>query len=283
MSQHHPAGWYPQPDGSQRYWDGNQWTGNVAAGTGSGDAGGQTAAAQADNQQPRPWYRKKRVMIPGVFLAFVLAIAATTGGDGDDIATPAPVATVSETPTIEAAEAVEETVAEEARAAGLETEADPAPPAPEPEPEPEAPSLTTAQQQAVRSAKDYLDFTAFSRSGLVEQLEFEDFSTADATFAVDNIDVDWTAQAVRSAEEYLDFTAFSRSGLVEQLEFEGFSNADATHAVDNVDVDWMEQAALSAESYLDMTAFSRSGLIEQLQFEGFTREQAEHGAGAVGL
>jgi len=21
-----PAGWYPQPDGRQRYWDGEQWT-----------------------------------------------------------------------------------------------------------------------------------------------------------------------------------------------------------------------------------------------------------------
>jgi uncharacterized Tic20 family protein len=25
-----PAGWYPTPDGSQRYWDGSQWTGHVA-------------------------------------------------------------------------------------------------------------------------------------------------------------------------------------------------------------------------------------------------------------
>ena len=27
-----PAGWYPQPDGSQRYWDGSAWTSHVAAG-----------------------------------------------------------------------------------------------------------------------------------------------------------------------------------------------------------------------------------------------------------
>lgn len=25
-----PAGWYPQPDGNQRYWDGAAWTGHVA-------------------------------------------------------------------------------------------------------------------------------------------------------------------------------------------------------------------------------------------------------------
>ncbi|MFV0634009.1 DUF2510 domain-containing protein [Demequina sp.] len=28
-----PAGWYPQPDGSQRYWDGQAWTDHVAPGS----------------------------------------------------------------------------------------------------------------------------------------------------------------------------------------------------------------------------------------------------------
>ncbi len=30
-----PAGWYPTPDGQQRYWDGNRWTEHVAPGTGT--------------------------------------------------------------------------------------------------------------------------------------------------------------------------------------------------------------------------------------------------------
>ncbi|XKG11107.1 Ltp family lipoprotein [Sutcliffiella horikoshii] len=36
-------------------------------------------------------------------------------------------------------------------------------------------------------AQDYLDYTAFSRSGLIQQLEFEGFSNADATYAVDEV------------------------------------------------------------------------------------------------
>ncbi len=32
MAQQPSAGWYPQPDGTQRYWDGNQWTQYVAPG-----------------------------------------------------------------------------------------------------------------------------------------------------------------------------------------------------------------------------------------------------------
>ncbi|QUY62497.1 Ltp family lipoprotein [Gulosibacter molinativorax] len=144
-------------------------------------------------------------------------------------------------------------------------------------------SMTVSQREALESAEGYLSFTSFSRSGLIEQLEFEGFSNADATFAADAVGADWGEQAIKSAESYLDFTSFSRSGLIEQLEFEGFSSDHATMAVDSVTVDWNEQAAESAQSYLDFTSFSRSGLIDQLLFEGFTQSQAEYGVNAVGL
>jgi hypothetical protein len=93
---------------------------------------------------------------------------------------------------------------------------------------------TLSQQNAVAMAGDYLAYTAFSESGLIEQLEFEGFSNEDATYAVNQIDVDWQEQAVNMAQEYLDYTSFSRSGLIEQLEYEGFSNEHATYAVDEI-------------------------------------------------
>jgi hypothetical protein len=90
-----------------------------------------------------------------------------------------------------------------------------------------------SQQQAVRKAEDYLDYTAFSRSGLINQLvSIEGFSTADATFAVDSLTVDWNEQAAKKAKDYLDYTAFSRSGLINQLvSIEGFTPAQATYGV----------------------------------------------------
>ena len=91
-----------------------------------------------------------------------------------------------------------------------------------------------SQRQAVRQANDYLDYTAFSRKGLIEQLEFEGFSKADATYAVDHIEVDWMEQAALKAKDYLDYTAFSRKGLIEQLEFEGFTKEQATHGANAV-------------------------------------------------
>jgi len=93
---------------------------------------------------------------------------------------------------------------------------------------------TLSQKNAVKMAETYLKTIAFSKSGLVKQLEFEGFSNEDATYAVNKISVDWKEQAVKSAKVYLDTMAFSRSGLIEQLEFEGFSNEEATYAVDEI-------------------------------------------------
>lgn len=93
---------------------------------------------------------------------------------------------------------------------------------------------TLSQKNAVKKAKDYLNYSSFSRSGLVEQLKFEGFSEEDATYAVSKIDVDWKEQAVKKAKDYLEYSSFSRTSLIKQLEFEGFSEEEATYAVDEV-------------------------------------------------
>ena len=95
-----------------------------------------------------------------------------------------------------------------------------------------ASQFTRSEENAIRKAEDYLSFSAFSRSGLIDQLEFEGFTTAEATFGVDYLDVDWNEQAWMKAEDYLSLSAFSRSGLIDQLEFEGFTTAQATYGVD---------------------------------------------------
>ena len=142
---------------------------------------------------------------------------------------------------------------------------------------------TSEQSAALSKAFDYLEFSSFSYSGLVDQLEYEGFSTEDASWAADNCGADWNEQALQSAKNYLDYTAFSYTGLIGQLEYEGFTTDQATYGADNCGADWMEQAALCAQNYLDFTSFSREGLIDQLLYEGFTQEQAEHGAAQVGM
>lgn len=90
-------------------------------------------------------------------------------------------------------------------------------------------SVTNAQKQAIGKAQSYLKLTGFSRKGLIKQLEFEGFATADATFAVDSLHVDWNEQAAKKGKSYLDMQHFSRKGLIDQLKFEGFTDEQAAY------------------------------------------------------
>lgn len=95
--------------------------------------------------------------------------------------------------------------------------------------------LTGPQKNAVRSAEQYLSIQGFSRSGLIKQLssDFGDgYSVADATVAVDSLDVDWNKQAARSAEHYLSIQGFSCKGLIRQLSSdagEGYTESQETY------------------------------------------------------
>lgn len=93
----------------------------------------------------------------------------------------------------------------------------------------EAAKGTISQQSAQRKAGDYLKFSAFSRSGLIDQLVFEKFSVEDATWAVDHMTIDYNAQAAKKAKDYLKYSSFSRSGLVDQLMFEGYTPEQAEY------------------------------------------------------
>ena len=101
--------------------------------------------------------------------------------------------------------------------------------APAPEASEAVESVSEANARA--SAEQYLSGQSFSRKGLIEQLKFEGFSTADATYGVGAVSVDWNEQAARSAEQYLSGQSFSRSGLIEQLEYEGYTGAQARYGV----------------------------------------------------
>jgi Host cell surface-exposed lipoprotein len=92
-----------------------------------------------------------------------------------------------------------------------------------------AQATSTNHTQAVRKAKEYLQYEAFSLKGLIKQLKFEGFSTGDATYGASHAAANWMKEAVLKAKEYLKMQAFSYSGLVKQLEFEGFTPAQAKH------------------------------------------------------
>jgi hypothetical protein len=161
-----------------------------------------SAAAKAKAKALRPWFQKKRFIIPIALVAVMgIFIASNTGSVQPGSEGGVESTTVSPESS-ETTETQEEAVAE-----------------------------TIGQKNARESAESYLDFSAFSRQGLIDQLEFADFSTEDAEYAVDVIEVDWNEQAAKKAEAYLDFSAFSRDGLIDQLVFEGFTQEEAEYGV----------------------------------------------------
>ena len=91
--------------------------------------------------------------------------------------------------------------------------------------------MSMGHKNALKTAQSYLNYTSFSYSGLIEQLEYEGFSTEDSTFAVNNCGADWNEQAAKKAQSYLDYSSFSRQGLIEQLEYEGFTHEQAEYGV----------------------------------------------------
>ena len=96
----------------------------------------------------------------------------------------------------------------------------------------EADTATTGEKNALRAANNYLNFTAFSYNGLIDQLKFEGYTAEEAKYGADHCGADWMEQAVKSAESYLEYSAFSREGLIDQLEFEGFTHEQAVYGVE---------------------------------------------------
>lgn len=181
-------------------------------------------------QAPQPPVKARKTigMVPALAIAagaLVLGLVIAPTGSGE------PGATVTETVT---APATTEKAKKEPKA--KDKEAKPEKAEKTKEAKPKAPKTTEgptrAQEQALRSAQDYLNYTAFSKKGLIEQLEYEKFDRKDAEWAVDQLDVDWNEQAYKSALSYLDYTSFSLDGLIEQLKFEGFTDEQARYGAE---------------------------------------------------
>jgi hypothetical protein len=98
----------------------------------------------------------------------------------------------------------------------------------------QVPLSPVSEQNAVRTAQEYLKMDGFSRQGLIDQLVHDEYSEADATAAVDSLAVNWSEQAVRTAKAYLKMDSFSHGGLVDQLEHDGYTASQAEYGVEAV-------------------------------------------------
>lgn len=95
-------------------------------------------------------------------------------------------------------------------------------------------SSILGQNEALEQAESYLDHMAFSRQGLIEQLQYEGYTLEEAVYAVDHCGADWNEQAAQKAASYLEHSSFSRQGLIDQLMYEGFTSSEAEYGVQAV-------------------------------------------------
>ena len=178
----------------------------------------EETAKETKVKKPMKKGAKIALGIIGGFIALIVIVAiATSGGNKEESQIAA------STPAQKSAEAVTQK-----ETTTVQTTQAPTTPAPTTQ------AVTLSQKNAIRKAKEYLRFTAFSQKGLIDQLKFEGFSEDDAAYAIEHINVDWNKQAAKKAEHYLSFTSFSHSGLVQQLEFEGFTNEQAEFGTTSV-------------------------------------------------
>jgi len=92
-------------------------------------------------------------------------------------------------------------------------------------------------EQARVTAHEYLVVVAFSRDGLINQMQIADGFPPDVSAeAVDALDVDWNEQALRAATQHLEGEPMTRDELVRLLtsEFGQYTIAQAEYAADHV-------------------------------------------------
>lgn len=257
-----PPGWVPDPSWGPVPEGWQLWVedetppapvsvpGTVAAAPASAPGLGQPAK--------KSWVARHKILTgAGALLVLIIVIGALSSGGDKDADTPAAADSTTQPTQVDektaeeiaaseeadaqrqaeadaaaSAKAEEDRLAEEQRAAEESAAAEAA----ANEAAAEAARIgTVAQQNAYRTAVSYLDFTAFSRKSLADQLAYEGYSAEDAEFAIARLEaeggVDWNAQAAASAANYLEFTSFSHSGLVDQLLYEGFTAEQAEYGV----------------------------------------------------
>lgn len=173
-------------------------------------------AAKAYAKATRPWYKKKRWWAVGLVL--VIAMATAVGGGGDDGDTVAK----------------DNTSSQESKSSDSGNKKAAAPK------EKSEPEMTPSQENALKSAQNYIDIMPFSKEGLIQQLSSsagDGYSKADATFAANKVDADWNAEALEAAEGYQELMPMSRDGLIQQLTSSAgdkFTREQAVYAVDKL-------------------------------------------------
>jgi hypothetical protein len=167
----------------------------------------EKAADKARAKALRPWFKKKRVILPAIVVALIIVISIANAGNKS---------------TSQANTAGSTTAAASASAA------------------PAAPAVPAENVSALAKAQTYSDIMHMSKVGVYDQLTSpagEKFSAAAAQYAVDNVKADWNANALAKAKTYQKDMSMSPAAIHDQLTSaagEKFTVAEADYAIQHL-------------------------------------------------
>ncbi len=153
---------------------------------------------KAVNKANRPWFKKKRIIVP---LALLLIIGFNVANGGSN-----------------------KTASSDTNNTQVEEKKD-------------EPTVPTEYISALAKAKSYSELMNMSKKGIYDQLTAEageQFSAEAAQYAIDNVDADWNANALAKAKSYQETMSMSPKAIHDQLTSnygEKFTKSEADYAI----------------------------------------------------
>lgn len=122
-----------------------------------------------------------------------------------------------------------------------------------------------------------------SKNQIEKYLIESGYTQDEATYAVNNCDVQWSHLTLRSALYYLNSNnGFSNKELINILSFENYTDEEIKYAINNCNANWNEQAVKSTKNYINrIYGLSPNSLKYTLKDYGYTDEQIQYALNQV--
>lgn len=102
------------------------------------------------------------------------------------------------------------------------------------DPIPEEEVATIGEKNCLSDALNYLNLMGYSKSGLIKQLEFDEYSETEIEYALARCGADWNEEALQLAYGYTSAMSMSKTALQEQLIYEGFEESEINYALEQL-------------------------------------------------
>ncbi len=138
-------------------------------------------------------------------------------------------------------------------------------------------------KEATADAEGYLQSGSFSEKKLIDQLEYEGYTKATATYAVNHAKANWNNEALEFVQGFADDKELGNSSksFYSLLDTEEFTKAQSDYAMAHLKVDWNNEALKAAKSLKNGTPTLSNSEIENMlsssQYgSGFSKAQAAY-------